>query len=870
MLVICHLLLATTALAPGANLAPLATPSTSYVSGHETLGAVNNGYSPAHSDDKSHGAYGNWPRTGTQWVQLDWAQPVSTNAVEVYWFDDQRGVRLPTACRLLTWTDGKWQPVPGAEGLGLLVNRFNTTRFPELLTGRLRLEFDGQPTFSTGLLQWRVLDTGRSPNFAPTAAAGPDRTVVLSGATYLSGSCRDDGKPLPTPRLRWAKTAGPGTVTFGDATAASTWARFSALGDYELTLTADDGDLRGRDALRVRVRPMPATVALAEAPMGSFSLTSPLWRARAKVLITTWIPHVVAKLADPALPEGGIANFVEAAKKNAGQPAARHVGPPWANAYTMNAIEAMCAALMVEADGDAEVAQAQAKLRVTLDDWIDKVVAAQEPDGWLHTQYTLNGGPRWRAKGDHQGYVAGYLIDAALAHYQLTGGRDLRLLGAARRCADLWVRSIGPAPKQTWYDGHQALELALCRLADFVDSHDGAGRGQAYRDLSRFLLDSRDKGEEYDQSHLPVTHQYEAVGHAVRAVYLYTGLTDVAQSAGDVDYHSAVLSLWDNLVNRKMYVTGGLGSGETSEGFGADWSLGNNAYAESCAGCGQVYWQQSMQRTYRSGRYADLAEEALYNNVLGSIDLPGRNFTYTNALDADNARYDWHGCPCCVGNIPRTLLELPRWAYTVGDGGVYVNHYLGSRIDVGAVGGTPLTITQETDYPYGGKVGLTLAPRSAKRFALCLRLPDRQASDLYTPTPASSAAMSVSVNGKVVKAPQRDGYAVIDRIWQPGDKVTFELPLPIQRIHADARIKANVGRVALRRGPVIYNFESVDQKLDGVLAPGAKLTSEWRPDLLGGVVVIRGTWADGSPLLAVPNYARLNRGGRSVVWVREK
>lgn len=219
----------------GANLALVATASTSFVSGHETITALNDGSSPAHSDDKSRGAYGNWPQTGTQWVQYEWSQPVKVDRMDVYWFDDQRGVRLPKACRLKSWNGSAFVAVSAAAGLGLTKNQFDTTTFPELTTTRLRLEMDGVEKFSTGILEWRVYDSGNSPNFAPSVDAGVDRMVVLTGQTYLDGTVKDDGKPRAAPSVGWSKESGPGEVTFANAGAAATTARFSMPGIYVLS-----------------------------------------------------------------------------------------------------------------------------------------------------------------------------------------------------------------------------------------------------------------------------------------------------------------------------------------------------------------------------------------------------------------------------------------------------------------------------------------------------------------------------------------------------------------------------------------------------------------------------------------------------------
>jgi hypothetical protein len=558
---------------------------------------------------------------------------------------------------------------------------------------------------------------------------------------------------------------------------------------------------------------------------------------------------------------------VQAGNKLAGKDA-KHVGAPFANAWVYNTLEAMCLALLLDPQGDTEIQRTQASMRKTVESWVTKMLKAQEPDGYLQTMYTIDGNPRWSNKHDHEGYNAGYFMEAAIAHYEAMGGTDTRMIDAARRLADCWVNNIGPSPKRSWYEGHQELEQALVRFARFTEEHYGRGSGRKYVELAKFLLDSRGHGEEYDQSHLPVIQQYEAVGHAVRAVYSYSGMADVAMETGDLDYHSATKSIWNNLVNRKYYLTGGVGSGETSEGFGKDYSLPNHSYCESCAGCGELFFQNKMQLIYGDARYADLSEETLFNAVLGSLDLEGQNFTYTNPLDSGGARYKWHVCPCCVGNIPRTLLRLPTWMYSKSADSLYANLYLDSTVDVGPIAGTNVKVRQSTSYPRDGQIALVLTPEKPARFSLKLRVPNRTTSQLYTNSPASGGLASVSVNGEPIRAKVKDGYVAIDRKWKQGDEVRLVLPLTVQRVFPSDRIEATKDRVALRYGPLIYNLESVDQDIEAVLPDNAPLEVEWNPELLGGVTVIKGKFADGSTMTAIPNYARLNRGGRSGVWIK--
>ena len=305
-------------------------------------------------------------------------------------------------------------------------------------------------------------------------------------------------------------------------------------------------------------------------------------------------------------------------------------------------------------------------------------------------------------------------------------------------------------------------------------------------------------------------------------------------------------------------VNGGIGSGETSEGFGPNYSLRNDAYCESCSSCGLIFFQYKLNLAYHDAKYADLYEQTMYNALLGSVDLEGKNFCYTNPL-VNSQRTAWHVCPCCVSNISRTLLMIPTWTYVKSDQGIYVNLFVGSKIKVEKVAGTNVEMVQKTDYPWSGAISITVNPEQSKRFSVYVRIPHRSTSRLYTPTPPVSGVKSFSVNGKAVSPKIEKGYAVVTREWKTGDRIELELPMEPQRIKANTLIKADDGRVALQYGPLIYNVEHADQpSLDGPLGADA-LVAEWRPDLLGGIVTIKGKWADGTAMLAVPNYTRMNR-----------
>jgi DUF1680 family protein len=719
-------------------------------------------------------------------------------------------------------------------------------------------------------------------------AAGADRDVMLGGRTYLSGRTRS---PRPILRTAWIKTGGPGNVRFGDSSSAVTTATFSAPGAYTLTFSAWQDALQLSSIITVKVVNPPPAKRLDVVYTKHYSIDSRLWNDRAKAIIVNWIPYCInqCERTDLTIGQGGLDNFIEAAKALRGEPHGKHGGYVFANAWVYQTVEAMCEALMVDPKGDTAMIAAQQKMRLTLERWIPIILSAQEPDGYLQTAFTLRDTSKWHerwspeSRENHEGYVSGYFIESAINHYTLTEGKDKRLYNAAKKLADCWVANIGPG-KKTWYDGHQEMEQALVRFGRFVNDMEGNGRGDAYIRLAKFLLDSRGSGgdrDEYDQSHVPVQQQYEAVGHAVRATYTYSGMADVAAETSDVDYQSAALSLWDNMVNRKYYVTGGIGSGETSEGFGPDYSLRNNAYCESCSSCGLIFFEYKMNLAYHDAKYADLYEETLYNALLGALSLDGEDFLYTNALATAQGRYAWHSCPCCVGNIPRTLLMMPTWTYTRGEDGLYVNLFIGSKMRVEKVAGTDVEMIQQTDYPWNGKVSLTINPATSNAFTVYIRVPNRTTSGLYTPSPVVKGLLSLSVNGQPVTAVIDHGYAVLRRTWKKGDRVDFELPMAIQQVKADEKIKADSGRVALRYGPLLYSVETADrQDITQPIGP-APLTLEWKGDLLHGVMVIKGQWADGTPLLAIPNYARLNRTPttatpdhgkktpNSIVWIKQ-
>jgi DUF1680 family protein len=864
------------------NIARVATPTSFAMASENKISALNDGFVPANSFDRSHGYYALhnlWDNKGkTPWAQYEWSVPVSIDKVEIYWAVDRPRpagspgsewprLHVPASYRILYWNGTEFVPVNQPQGLGVATDTFNATTFEAVKTTKIRLEVTPQKGQPSGVLEWRVYNAGPVPDLPPVVEAGVDRSVMLGAKTYLAGKVTwlQDS---PKNSARWLKASGPGSVSFDNAAAPVTRAKFSQPGDYTLSLAASGTENRSH-TIAVHVEQEPPKDRLDVVYTRSYSIDSPFWNERAKALIVNWIPHCIrmCERTDiaPMRGDGGIDNFIEAGKANRGEPHGKHKGYVFSNAWVHQTVESMCIALMVDANGDPEILQAQQMMRDTLERWIPIILAAQMPDGYLQTAYILADRKEWPERwspdhrGNHEGYVSGYFIESAINHYTLTNGKDLRLYNGAKKLADCWVANIGPG-KKAWFDGHQEMEQALVRFGRFVNDQEGNHRGDAYIALAKFLLDSRRGGSEYDQSHLPPGQQYEAVGHAVRATYFYSGMADIAAETHDPDYQSAVISLWDNMVNKKYYLTGGIGSGETSEGFGPNYSLRNEAYCETCSSCGLVFFQYKLNLAYHDAKYADLYEQTMYNALLGGVALDGQSYCYTNPL-VNTERAKWHVCPCCVGNVSRTLLMIPTWSYVKDAGGLYVNMFVGSRIHVGEVAGTGVEVIQKTDYPWKGAVAITVNPEQARTFSVYVRIPNRTTSKLYKDSPEISGVKRFAVNGQEVQPEIRKGYAVVTREWKAGDRIELELPMEPQRVAADPRIKADTSLVALKYGPLVYNVETADNHNIERKIGDAPLSTEWRPDLLGGIVVIKGQWADGSELVAIPNYARENRVG---------
>ena len=596
------------------------------------------------------------------------------------------------------------------------------------------------------------------------------------------------------------------------------------------------------------------------------------WQQQIKRQTEQWLPHCVAQME-----KGGrgqeLLNLTATGKVLRGEANDwKFTGAIWSDAYIYNVMESICMALAFDAAGDSALIEAQQRLRTKMEEWIPIILAAQDKDGYIHSYHMLGNHQRFTKDGDHEFYVMGYFIEMGVAHCRLSGGKDHRLLDAVIRCADYLDATFGPAPKRSWRNGHPGLEYALCRLGVLVNEIEGVGKGEKYISLARHFLDHQHltpAPNVYNQSEQPAVAMSEARGHAVRATYFYTAMTDIALLQKDADYHQAADRIWANAIHRKSYLTGGVGASAQGEAFAGDHELPNHGYCESCAACGMSFWSDRMHTLHADAHFRDVQERLLYNAVLGSIELTGTNFYYQNPLESDKSRYPWHGCPCCVGNIPRTLFGLKDAMYSTGIARreIYISHYADSEATIPDVAGAPLRIRQETQYPWQGRIQITLHPSKPAEFSVMLRIPDRTESDLYRAVPDVAGKFKLSVNGATQDVKITKGYVALTQAWKDGDRIELDLPMPVQRVYCDERVKANCGKVALQRGPIVFNVENVDhpQSVKSlVLKPEATLTATWQDKLLGGVMTI-----EGPGITAVPNPVRLNRGGWSQVWLTE-
>lgn len=541
------------------------------------------------------------------------------------------------------------------------------------------------------------------------------------------------------------------------------------------------------------------------------------------------------------------------------------------------------------------------QLDAYLDSVISVISAGQEPDGYITTWFTIDPnnppapwaqktGRRWTGEASsHELYNSGHLFEAAFAHFAATGKRNL--LDIAVKNADLLVNSFGPG-KLTIPPGHQIVETGLIKLYRIT-------RNVKYLKLAKFFLDLRGDPNThslygaYSQDHIPVTQQTEITGHAVRAVYMYAGMTDIAAIYNDRSFLKAVNNIWNNLTERKMYITGGIGARHEQESLGADYELPNlTAYCETCAAIGNAYWNNRLFMLTGDAKYFDCIERTLYNGLISGISLDGKSFFYVNPLEADGkfmfnhgsgTRQSWFDCSCCPTNLVRFIPSLPGLIYAQQKDSFFVNLYISSKAAFN-INNKSVTIEQKTDYPWKGDVNIIITPENPQRFTLKLRIPCWAQNrplpgNLYSYTNTINNKIVITVNDEEIKYNTHLGYAAITRKWKEGDRVTIKLPMTVRHVLARDEVKDDRDKAALEYGPIMYCVEGIDNdnQLDNFILPdNAALKVEKRNALLNGVNVIIGNVPanDGHgtlKLTAIPYYAWSNRGvGTMKLWLPRK
>jgi DUF1680 family protein len=540
-----------------------------------------------------------------------------------------------------------------------------------------------------------------------------------------------------------------------------------------------------------------------------------------------------------------------------------------------------------------------------LDGLIAKIAAAQEDDGYLYTARTINDpnykypgrdGGRWSHLGHgHELYNVGHMYEAAVAHWQVTGKRSL--LEVAIRNADLVCEVFGPGEGQRIdVPGHEEIEIGLVKLYR-------ATGNEKYLRQAKWFIDMRGRKDKrgtiygtYAQDHKPLVEQTEAVGHAVRGGYLYAGVADVAAITGDQRYITAIDRIWEDVVNRKLYLIGSVGQHGAGEGYAGAYKLPNlKAYNETCAAIALALWNHRMFLLHGDAKYIDVLERILYNGFLSGVSLSGDRFFYPNPLECDMRfkfnhgsleRSPWFGCSCCPVNVVRFIPSIPGYIYAVKDDSLYVNLYVGGE-GATKVTGQEVTIRQETRYPWEGAMKLTVTPEEPAEFAVRLRIPGwlevPLPGGLYRYQRREPSVISLVINGKPAKAEVEQGYHVIRRTWSPGDVIEQRFEMPVRRVLCNEKVEENRGRVAVERGPIVYCVEGADHGgtvRNVVLEDGVQLTPRHRPDLLGGVTVLEGTAKrafrkeDGTPahrpeaITMIPYHAWCHRGANEmVVWM---
>ncbi len=625
----------------------------------------------------------------------------------------------------------------------------------------------------------------------------------------------------------------------------------------------------------------PKDYPIQPVPFTAVKMTDHFWRPRMETNRSVTIRHAFKKNEET----GRLENFAIAGGLATGEQKGIY---PFDDTDVYKTLEGASYALMVDPDP---------ALEAYLDSVIAIVAAAQEEDGYLYTVRTNKadrlknwfGDKRWeKLESSHELYNAGHLFEAAVAHYQATGKRSL--LNVALKYAELLDQTFGPGKLQK-PPGHQVVEMGLAKLYRVTGE-------ERYLKLAKFFLDVRGKpldgrklNGEYSQDHKPVLQQDEAVGHAVRAGYMYSGMADIAALTSDDAYIKAIDRLWENVAGKKLYLTGGIGAKGSNEGFGGNYELPNmSAYNETCASIANVYWHHRLFLLHGDAKYLDVMERTLYNALLSGISLEGTKFFYPNPLASvgQHERAEWFGCACCPGNVTRFIASVPGYVYAVLGDELFVNLYASNEAKL-ALNERNVRVVQETDYPWNGTIRLTIHPEPEEmQMSLNLRLPGWAqgrpiASNLYHYLNNEPANINVKVNGDAIPLKMKNGFAKFRRTWHSNDTVELEIPMLIRRVVAHDSVKADIGRVALERGPIVFCAEWPDH--DGghvrnlLLPDDANLTTEFLADRLRGIQIIRGKatgyYLDQNEKLekrerelqAIPYYAWAHRGkGEMTVW----
>ena len=568
------------------------------------------------------------------------------------------------------------------------------------------------------------------------------------------------------------------------------------------------------------------------------------WSPRLSKHVSATLPVCIDQIENQT---GRIRNFENAAKGEG-----EHSGIFFDDSDVYKALEGMAYSLINNPDPELEK---------KADEWIDKFAAAQQPDGYINTFYTLTGlDKRWTNMDKHEMYCAGHMIEAGVAYYQATGKR--KLLDVCIRMTDHMMSQFGPG-KRHWVPGHEEIELALVKLYQTTQE-------QKYLDFAYWLLEERGHGHGtmgdegkwnpvYYQDIVPVRQLTDISGHAVRCMYLYCGMADVAALKNDTGYIAAMDRLWDDVVHRNMYITGGIGSSRDNEGFTEDYDLPNlDAYCETCASVGMVLWNQRMNQLTGDSKYIDVLERSLYNGALAGISLGGDRFFYVNPLESkgDHHRQEWYGCACCPSQLSRFLPSIGNYIYASSDDALWVNLYIGNTGQI-RIGETDILLTQETDYPWDGSVKLTISTSQPLEKEIRLRIPDW------------CKTYDLSINGKRINVPKEKGYAVI-KDWKSQDVIALDMDMPVEIVAADPHVKENFDKRAIQRGPLVYCMEEIDNPVyfDQIqLSPSTTFQTAFVSDILNGIKTIK-TNGRAQSATFIPYYAWDNRkAGKMRVWI---